>query len=155
MICYLLGVRGIIGLALVSFYCICAVARLAFFNVLEGKRQQIEGGCNKTYRGLPVTSIAFILPLLFWLQFLMPDHIFMILLHIILFVVGFLFILDFTLPKPDLKTIITMICVVGVTVAVIFGYTKFRVPKLTDVPVLIVDEIADKIAEDMNDADQP
>ena len=155
MICYLLGVRGIIGLALVSFYCICAVARLAFFNVLEGKRQQIEGGCNKTYRGLPVTSIAFILPLLFWLQFLMPDHIFMILLHIILFVVGFLFILDFTLPKPDLKTIITMICVVGVTVAVIFGYTKFRVPKLTDVPVLIVDEIADKIAEDMNDADRP
>lgn len=155
MICYLLGVRGIIGLALVSFYCICAVARLAFFNVLEGKRQQIEGGCNKTYRGLPVTSIAFILPLLFWLQFLMPDHVFMILLHIILFVVGFLFILDFTLPKPDLKTIITMICVVGVTVAVIFGYTKFRVPKLTDVPVLIVDEIADKIAEDMNDADQP
>lgn len=155
MICYLLGVRGIIGLALVSFYCICAVARLAFFNVLEGKRQQIEGGCNKTYRGLPVTSIAFILPLLFWLQFLMPDHIFMILLHIILFVVGFLFILDFTLPKPDLKTIITMICVVGVTVAVIFGYTKFRVPKLTDVPVLIVDEIVDKIAEDMNDADQP
>lgn len=51
MICYLLGVRGILGLAIVFFYCICAVCRLAFFNVLEGQRQKTEGGCNKTYRG--------------------------------------------------------------------------------------------------------
>ena len=155
MICYLLGVRGVIGLTLVSFYCICAVARLAFFNVLEGKRQQTEGGANKTYRGLPVTSIAFILPLLFWLQFLMPDYVFMILLHVTMFAVGFLFILDFPLKKPSLKAIITMICVLGVTVAVIFGYTKFRVPQLRDHPTLVTVEIVDEFVEDMNDADQP
>ena len=39
MICYLLGVRGVIGLSIVFFYCLCAVIRLAFFNVLEIKRQ--------------------------------------------------------------------------------------------------------------------
>ena len=73
LICYLLGVRGTLGLFLVFFYCTCAVIRLAFFNVLEANRQKTEGGCNKEYRGLPVTSIAFILPLTFWLQFLLPE----------------------------------------------------------------------------------
>ena len=34
LICYLLGVRGTLGLLLVFFYCLCAVIRLAFFNVL-------------------------------------------------------------------------------------------------------------------------
>ena len=92
--------EGVLGVEITAF-------KNAVFNVLEGKRQQIEGGCNKTYRGLPVTSIAFILPLLFWLQFLMPDHVFMILLHIILFVVGFLFILDFPVKKPSLKNLLS------------------------------------------------
>ena len=56
LICYLLGVRGTLGLIIIFFYCICAVIRLAFFNVLEAKRQKTEGGSNKVYRGLPVTS---------------------------------------------------------------------------------------------------
>lgn len=31
IICYLLGVRGVLGVILVMFYCLCAVIRLAFF----------------------------------------------------------------------------------------------------------------------------
>lgn len=128
MICYLLGVRGILGLVLVFFYCTCAVIRLAFFNVLEAKRQKEEGGCNKTYRGLPVTSISFILPLAFWLQFVMPDLAFLVLLHVLLAVVGFLFIFDFKMPKLGLKPILILIGVVAVTVGIIFAYTKFKAP---------------------------
>ena len=124
MICYLLGVRGAIGLSIVFFYCLCAVIRLAFFNVLEAKRQKSEGGATKVYRGLPVTSIAFILPMAFWLQFLMSDMAFLILLHVLLAVVGFLFILDFKLPKPGLKQILIMIAAMGITVAIIFAYKK-------------------------------
>lgn len=133
LICYLLGVRGALGLAIIFFYCTCAVIRLAFFNVLETKRQKEEGGCNKTYRGLPVTSIAFILPLTFWLQFLVPDIVFVIVLHVELLVVGFLFILDFKLKKPGLKTILALVAIVLVTVATIFAYTKFRLPDPYDV----------------------
>ena len=132
LICYLLGVRGTLGLFLVFFYCTCAVIRLAFFNVLEAKRQKTEGGCNKEYRGLPVTSIAFILPLTFWLQFLLPEFWFLVLLHMVLGVVGFLFIFDFKLKKPDLKMILIMIAVVSITIGVIYGFTKFRVPKFDD-----------------------
>ena len=147
LICYLLGVRGVLGLSIVFFYCICAVIRLAFFNVQEGKRQQTEGGCNKVYRGLPVTSISMLLPLTFWLQFLMPDLVFLVLLHILLLVVGFLFILDFPLPKPDLKTILLMIGIMGITVGIIFAFTRFRLPAPTDESSQIVEEIIEEIYE--------
>ena len=141
MICYLLGVRGALGFMLVMFYCLCAVCRLAFFNVLEGKRQAAEGGAVKIYRGLPVTSIAFILPLTFWLQFVLPEFVFMLLLHAIPLVIGFLFILDFPLKKPGLKTIISLSAFLIFTVIIIFGYTRFRVPAHTDETNPIVEEL--------------
>lgn len=143
MICYLLGVRGTLGLCIVFFYCTCAVIRLAFFNVLEANRQKTEGGSNKTYRGLPVTSISFILPLAFWLQFVLPDLAFLVLLHLLLVVVGFLFILDFPMRKPSLRTILILIGVVTVTVGIIFAFTKFKVPAADDQSNQIVDEIID------------
>ena len=151
LICYLLGVRGTLGLAIVFFYCTCAVIRLAFFNVLEEKRQKTEGGCNKIYRGLPVTSISFILPMAFCLQFVISDFMFLILLHGVLAVVGFLFILDFQIPKPTLKTILAMIAFVAVTVSIIFAYTRFRLPSPKDESNQIVNEII----EEINETDTP
>ena len=150
LICYLLGVRGTIGLPIVFFYCLCAVIRLAFFNVLEAKRQKTEGGSNKVYRGLPVTSISCILPMAFWLQFLMSDMAFLILLHVLLAVVGFLFILDFKLPKPSLKQILMMIAAMGVTVAIIFAYTRYRLPDQQDASNPIVDGIMGEMYETEN-----
>lgn len=147
IICYLLGVRGTLGLLLVFFYCLCAVIRLAFFNVLEAKRQKEEGGCNKMYRGLPVTSISFILPVSFWMQFILSDFTFQVLLHVILLVVGFLFILDFPLPKPDMKCILILIGIVCITVGIIFMYTKFRIPHHMDESNPIVEEIIEDIYE--------
>ena len=151
IICYLLGVRGVLGVILVMFYCLCAVIRLAFFNVLEAKRQANEGGATTVYRGLPVTSIAFILPLAFWLQFIIPELAFMILLHAILLVVGFLFILDFPLRKPGLKTIISLSLVLVFTVGIIFAYTRFRVPAPSDEGNPIVEEI-EEIIEDLEES---
>ena len=56
-------------------------------------------------------------------------------------VVGFLFILDFPLRKPGLKTIITLSLVLVLTVGVIFAYTRFRVPAPSDEGNPIVEEI--------------
>lgn len=150
LICYLMGVRGILGLSIVCFYCLCAVARLAFFNVIESKRQQTEGGCNKTYRGLPVTSISFVLPLTFWIQFLIPDFAFLVVLHILLIVVGFLFVLDFQIPKPGLKEILIMIAIVAITVGIICVNMRFRLPNHLDKSNQIVQEIIEGINETEN-----
>jgi len=102
-LCHCLGVETIVGIIILCLYCICAVIRLAFFNVQEAKRQQVEEGCGKSYRGLPVTSISIIFPLLFPLYFLIPGNIFRILLHIMPAVVAFLFILDIPIKKFDVK----------------------------------------------------
>lgn len=150
LICYLLGVRGILGLVIVFFYCICAVIRLAYFNVLEGKRQQSEGGCTKVYHGLPVTSISFILPVVFWLQFILPDFTFLVLLHLLLLVIGFLFILDFPLKKPGLKATLLLIGATAITVGIIFAFTKFKLPAPDDESNLIVDEIIEGLYETEN-----
>jgi CDP-diacylglycerol--serine O-phosphatidyltransferase len=141
LICYLMGVRGVLGLSIVFFYCTCAVIRLAFFNVLEAKRQKEEGGCNKTYRGLPVTSIAFILPMAFCQQFLVSEMAFLVLLHGLLLLVGFLFILDFPLPKPGLKEILILVAVMGVTVAIVMLFTRFNLPHHLDETNRIVEEL--------------
>ena len=145
MICYLLGVRGAVGVALVLFYSLCAIIRLAFFNVLETKRQATEGGANKSYRGLPVTSIAFILPLTFWLQFVLPEMVFLVLLHLVLLVVGFLFVLDIKIPKLGPKAILSLSMVLALTVSFIAVYTRFRVPAPTDETNAIIEEIIDEI----------
>ena len=95
-----------IGLPIVFFYCLCAVIRLAFFNVIEGKRQQTEGGCNKTYRGLPVTTSSMILPLVYLLRFVLPGRIFRVVLHLVMAVTAYLFVLDFSVKKPDWSKIL-------------------------------------------------
>lgn len=120
LLCYTLGMNNVLGLVIVCFYSLCAVIRLAFFNVLEAKRQQTEGGGNKTYHGLPVTSIAFILPLGYSLRFFVEPQVFQIFLHVLMTATGFLFILDFPLRKPSLKTLLIMIAVAVAIVGSIF-----------------------------------
>lgn len=96
---YFNGVDSIFGIALLVLLVLCAVIRLAFFNVLEIKRQASEGGVAKKYRGLPVTSIAIILPLIFLLHYLLSDNIMIVIYYIIATIVPFLFVLDIGIPK--------------------------------------------------------
>ena len=105
MLCYFMGVNGVIGTLIISAFSLCAVIRLGFFNVMEAKRQQTEEGGNKIYRGLPVTSIAALLPFTYLFHNAIPEDIFVIVLHALLAVVAFLFIFDFTVKKPDITKI--------------------------------------------------
>ena len=98
---YFNGVNSVFGIALLVFYVLCAVIRLSFFNVLESKRQQSEGGCTKFYRGLPVTNAAYIFPSAYLLGLLVGDSVITVIYHILPVVIGLLFILDFRSPKLD------------------------------------------------------
>lgn len=102
-LCCCMGMDGPLGIAIASAYCVCAVIRLAFFNVQEAKRQQVEEGAGKFYRGLPVTTISMVLPPFYLLKSLLPSSVFTAVLHILMAAVGFLFILDFRVKKPDMK----------------------------------------------------
>ena len=101
--CFFVGMDGLAGRLILFFYCLCAVIRLAYFNVLETQRQQTEEGANKYYHGLPVTSISIILPICCCLQYFLPQQFFVAILHLIMLATAFLFILDFPVKKPDWK----------------------------------------------------
>ena len=100
-LCYHMGVDGVLGMVCVFAYVLCAVSRLAFFNVQEGKRQAAEGGKNKLYRGLPVTSISMIFPVVYLLRNPVGPNAFAVILHVMLAVTAFLFVLDFSVRKPN------------------------------------------------------
>ncbi len=102
-LCYCMGVNGVFGYICVCLFALCALIRLAFFNVLEAKRQQVEDGCNKFYRGLPVTSISIIFPVLYLLRGLFSAAVFAGILHGMLLVVAFLFVLDIQVKKFDIS----------------------------------------------------
>lgn len=101
VICYHLGMDGPVGVVILTLFCLCGVIRLAFFNVLETKRQQAEAGTNKIYRGLPITSSAIIIPIVYLLRFLVSKNTFGVILHAVLSLTGFFFVLDFSMKKPD------------------------------------------------------
>ena len=106
--CYCMGVNSVPGMVILCVYVVCAVIRLAFFNVQEAKRQQVEEGCNKYYRGLPVTSSAIIFPVFYLLWPLLPAKLFAVLLHVLCGLIAFLFVLDFRVKKPDFSKILCM-----------------------------------------------
>lgn len=131
MICWLLGVRSIVGWILICFYCICSVIRLGYFNVLETKRQQPEDGANKCYHGLPITSMAIVLPLVFMLQIFISTAVFICALYLSLFVVGLLFVVDFPLRKPNNIVLTVLVLLVAIAVMIVILFSNFHIPKLS------------------------
>ena len=105
---YCMGVDKVPGVIILCLYCVCAVIRLAFFNVQEAKRQQVESGSNKFYRGLPVTTSALIFPIFYLLKPLLPGKVFVSCLYLLAAVTAFLFILDFKVKKPDLGKLLAI-----------------------------------------------
>ncbi len=121
MICYILG--GII----IAYYGVCSVIRLAFFNVLETNRQREEDGANKYYHGLPITTMAIVLPLTFLLNFCISQFAFKCVLMVVLAVVGTLFIVDFKLKKPSNKMLAVLVFIVAAAVIVILLFSKYHI----------------------------
>lgn len=100
MICYCLGVNTPAGVAALIFYSIASVIRLAYFNVTEAKRQTQTEENRKYYQGLPITSMAIILPFLYLMRRYYMIH-FLIVIHIAVIIVGLLFILNIKVKKPQ------------------------------------------------------
>lgn len=127
MICYLLGVRGVIGMIVIAIYCTNSVIRLAYFNVMEAKNALVSEDGEKFYKGLPITSMAIVLPLVFMVQFFIPDYAFRICLHAALLIVGILFVIDFKLKKPKNATLAVLVVIVAIALAIMITFTQYRV----------------------------
>lgn len=86
--------RSLWGMFAATEYILCALIRLAYFNVCEEERQKTETGTRKYYQGLPVTSIALLLPAAYLFTNVCYIHISLIA------VMGLLFLSPLRIRKP-------------------------------------------------------
>ena len=101
--------HGRIVAAVVSgLYVLCALIRLAWFNVDEEERQDATGGQREVYLGLPVTTAALFLPTVLGLARLLHGSL-SILGAALLVVMAAAFLTPFKLAKPRLPGMILMI----------------------------------------------
>lgn len=87
------------GFFITLLYVLCALIRLAWFNVDEEQRQDTCDGSREVYRGLPVTSAALIVPIVAGACRALNLPVVHILPYVML-VTAVLFLTPFRLKKP-------------------------------------------------------
>lgn len=111
------------GLGLVSAMMIVlgGVIRLGFFNVMEEERQRSTTENRKEYQGLPVTSTAIILPLLYIGKEYVSKAVFPYFFQGFMVLISVLFVLNIKVKKPTLKGIL----ILGIlAVIIVFGFIE-------------------------------
>lgn len=110
---YSIGMTDWCDLPVLILFPLCAVIRLAYFNVAEEDRQKKTSENRKVYEGLPVTSVALIFPLIYSFHKDIGAEWFPNVYGGIMIVIAIAFITRFKVKKPGMKA---MLCFVGVGV---------------------------------------
>lgn len=87
-----------------SIYVLCALIRLAYFNVLKDESEKNNKKLN-SYQGLPVTSIALIIPLVYSICVYLDVKFYKIYIPM-LFLVSIAFVVNVKIPKLKLKNML-------------------------------------------------
>lgn len=113
--------RKTLNITICAMYMLCALIRLAWFNVDEEERQTQQDGHREAYLGLPVTTSALLLPLAFGICESLSLHMQM-LAPWFLFALAIAFILPFKLKNPGLAGKLALLVLgVGCFVLVMIG----------------------------------
>lgn len=115
LLCYRMGMNGVVGIAILMFYVLAGLIRLAYFNVMEEHRQDETDENRKYYQGLPITSMAIALPIVMMCAPFLRES-FVLVLHAVVLTVGILFIANFKLQKPKNSTLVILVVIVGAAV---------------------------------------
>ncbi len=120
MICFKIGMRQIYSMVLLVFYGLAGVIRLGYFNVMEERRQEQTDENREYYQGLPITSMAMVLPLFFLFSPFLPSRqAFVAVLHILVALVGSLFVIDFKMRKLSAKELFSLAAIVTAAAAAV------------------------------------
>ena len=111
-------VLEIIALIVGMVFALCAVIRLAYFNVTEEERQEKEGAKKRTgYQGLPVTNSALIIPALYNARYFTEGKVFASIMVAGLAIVAFLYVFNFKMFKLHGKKLIP-VGIIGVAILI-------------------------------------
>lgn len=119
IICYSLGMRGKVSVLILMLYGVASVIRLGYFNVTEEKRQTESQEVREYYQGLPITSMAIILPFLYLIRRYCGIH-FLMAVNAAVVIVGILFISDIKVKKPQNPVLVILVAMVALALAVMF-----------------------------------
>lgn len=119
VICFHLGMHNIVGMAILALYCLAGLIRLAWFNITTGSAPARPDG-RKYYQGLPITSVAVILPIFYAVGTLAPT-VFLVGLPMVMLLTGLLFVIRFPFRKPTTKELFLLIAIVAVTILYILA----------------------------------
>ncbi len=116
------GCEAVWFLTTMAFFTLCALIRLAYFNVMEEERQEGTSAVRKFYLGVPVTSSAFMIPAYYLLALYggLTDY---IVYAIGLFILGIAFITPMRVTKPGLKGI-AILSVFGLAEIILFSLAE-------------------------------
>lgn len=116
----------VIATVISALFILAGVIRLGYFNVTEEERQQKTSEVRKYYQGMPITSVAGFLPLLFTFRNRIAalNINFAIIVNIFCVILGLLFVLDIPVAKAHKKGIIIMsICGFTMITVLVLQYT--------------------------------
>lgn len=100
----------VVLVAIGALFVLCALIRLAYFNITVEETQGDAVGDKKYYFGLPVTSTALIFPTFLLIRYCFDCNLSFV-YFILMIIVGLLFIVKFKLPKPKSLWIYLMVAV--------------------------------------------
>ncbi|MDE6519303.1 MAG: CDP-alcohol phosphatidyltransferase family protein [Ruminococcus sp.] len=105
---YSVGLNTLADLPFLILFPLCAVIRLAYFNVTEESRQKKTSEVRKVYEGLPVTSVALIFPLIYSFQKDIGEC-FPLVYEVFMLIIAIAFITRFKVKKPAMKTMLIFV----------------------------------------------
>lgn len=103
-----------------ALFILCALIRLAYFNITVEETQSDSLGDEKYYFGLPVTSTALIFPTFLLIRHFLCINISFV-YYILLILVGILFVLKFKLRKPTSKEIYMLVLAGAIEFAIVLA----------------------------------
>jgi len=120
ILCYCIGVDSSIGILAILLFSICGVMRLGYYNVREINLFFSGGGHTEVYYGMPVTTSAVAFPLAYMFRSMVSQDIVVVILTVLLFVLGTLFISPFKLKTLGIKQLVG-ICI-GVLIILVVTF---------------------------------
>ena len=132
-----------IVICICALYLLSALIRLSYFNVDEMERQNKTSESRHEYRGLPVTSVAIVLPAVFIVSYFMgnsrpPIHA----AAILLVIMAILFITPFKMLKPHLIGKLVLILVGLIELAMLLLGKAYYVPSKEAEPSIVFENTA-------------
>lgn len=119
---YSYGFNYGLGLASSLLIVLCGLIRLGYFNVMEEERQRTTAENRKEYQGLPITTSAIILPLIYMGRHNIPKAAYPYVFQGFMLLLAVLFVLNIRVKKISAKSIIIMFTIAAI---IILGYVKF------------------------------